>query len=245
MKERIQKIIAESGLCSRRKAEELIKQGRVTRNGRPACIGDKADAKNDRIAVDGQAITERDTFRYLMLYKPRGYITTLSDEKGRKCVADLIKDIPQRVYPVGRLDVNSEGLLLLTNDGEFANRITHPSGEVSKTYRVTIRPSLNEEQAAALASGINLDGKMTKPARLNVISEEPGRVVIELTIHEGRNRQIRRMVESLGLEVVRLKRISEGPVRLGMLKPGEYRDLTSQELESIKRENRKTNDKKK
>lgn len=245
MKERIQKIIAESGLCSRRKAEELIKQGRVTRNGRPACIGDKADAKNDRISVDGQAITERDTFRYLMLYKPRGYITTLSDEKGRKCVADLISDIPQRVYPVGRLDVNSEGLLLLTNDGEFANRITHPSGEVSKTYRVTIRPSLNEEQAAALASGINLDGKMTKPARLNVLSEEPGRVVIELTIHEGRNRQIRRMVESLGLEVVRLKRISEGPVRLGMLRPGEYRDLTSQELEAIKRENRKINDKKK
>lgn len=245
MKERIQKIIAESGLCSRRKAEELIKQGRVTRNGRPACIGDKADARNDRIAVDGQAITERDAFRYLMLYKPRGYITTLSDEKGRKCVADLIKDIPQRVYPVGRLDVNSEGLLLLTNDGEFANRITHPSGEVSKTYRVTIRPSLNEEQAAALASGINLDGKMTKPARLNVLSEEPGRVVIELTIHEGRNRQIRRMVESLGLEVVRLKRISEGPVRLGMLRPGEYRDLTSQELEAIKRENRKINDKKK
>lgn len=245
MKERIQKIIAESGLCSRRKAEELIKQGRVTRNGRNVSIGDKADAKNDRIAVDGQAITERDTFRYLMLYKPRGYITTLSDEKGRKCVADLIKDIPQRVYPVGRLDVNSEGLLLLTNDGEFANRITHPSGEVSKTYRVTIRPSLNEEQAAALASGINLDGKMTKPARLNVLSEEPGRVVIELTIHEGRNRQIRRMVESLGLEVVRLKRISEGPVRLGMLRPGEYRDLTSQELEAIKRENRKINDKKK
>lgn len=245
MKERIQKIIAESGLCSRRKAEELIKQGRVTRNGRPACIGDKADAKNDRIAVDGQAITERDTFRYLMLYKPRGYITTLSDEKGRKCVADLIKDISQRVYPVGRLDVNSEGLLLLTNDGEFANRITHPSGEVSKTYRVTIRPSLNEEQAAALASGINLDGKMTKPARLNVLSEEPGRVVIELTIHEGRNRQIRRMVESLGLEVVRLKRISEGPVRLGMLRPGEYRDLTSQEFEAIKRENRKINDEKK
>lgn len=245
MKERIQKIIAESGLCSRRKAEELIKQGRVTRNGRPACIGDKADAKNDRISVDGQAITERDTFRYLMLYKPRGYITTLSDEKGRKCVADLISDIPQRVYPVGRLDVNSEGLLLLTNDGEFANRITHPSGEVSKTYRVTIRPSLNEEQAAALASGINLDGKMTKPARLNVLSEEPGRVVIELTIHEGRNRQIRRMVESLGLEVVRLKRISEGPLRLGMLRPGEYRDLTSQELEAIKRENRKINDKKK
>lgn len=245
MKERIQKIIAESGLCSRRKAEELIKQGRVTRNGRDVSIGDKADAKNDRIAVDGQAITEKDTFRYLMLYKPRGYITTLSDEKGRKCVADLIKDIPQRVYPVGRLDVNSEGLLLLTNDGEFTNRITHPSGEISKTYRVTIRPSLNEEQAAALASGINLDGKMTKPARLNVLSEEPGRVVIELTIHEGRNRQIRRMVESLGLEVVRLKRISEGPVRLGMLRPGEYRDLTSQELEAIKRENRKINDKKK
>lgn len=245
MKERIQKIIAESGLCSRRKAEELIKQGRVTRNGRPASIGDKADAKNDRIAVDGQAITERDTFRYLMLYKPRGYITTLSDEKGRKCVADLISGIPQRVYPVGRLDVNSEGLLLLTNDGEFANLIMHPSGEVSKTYRVTIRPSLNEEQAAALASGINLDGKMTKPARLNVLSEEPGRVVIELTIHEGRNRQIRRMVESLGLEVVRLKRISEGPLRLGMLRPGEYRDLTSQELEAIKRENRKINDKKK
>lgn len=245
MKERIQKIIAESGLCSRRKAEELIKQGRVTRNGRNVSIGDKADAKNDRIAVDGQAINERGTFRYLMLYKPRGYITTLSDEKGRKCVADLIKDIPQRVYPVGRLDVNSEGLLLLTNDGEFANRITHPSGEVSKTYRVTIRPSLNEEQAAALASGINLDGKMTKPARLNVLSEEPGRVVIELTIHEGRNRQIRRMVEALGLEVVRLKRISEGPLRLGMLRPGEYRDLTKQELEMIKRENRKMKDKKK
>lgn len=245
MKERIQKIIAESGLCSRRKAEELIMQGKVTRNGRPAHIGDKADVKNDRIAVDGQVINERSTFRYLMLYKPRGYITTLSDEKGRKCVADLIRNIPQRVYPVGRLDVNSEGLLLLTNDGEFANRMMHPSCEVSKTYRVTIRPSLNEEQAAALASGINLDGKMTKPARLNVLSEEPGRVVIELTIHEGRNRQIRRMVEALGLEVVRLKRISEGSIRLGMLRPGEYRDLTGKELEAIKRENKKMKDEKK
>lgn len=237
MKERIQKIIAQSGFCSRRKAEEWIAAGKVTCNGRTVALGDKADPQKDSIAVDRQTIEiKKEKNRYLMLNKPRGYVTTLSDEKGRRCIADLIQHIPERVYPIGRLDVNSEGLLLLTNDGAFANQVMHPSGTIAKTYRVTIRPQLTEEQAAALASGIRIDGEMTRPARVVILSEQPGRVVIEMSICEGRNRQIRKMVEALGLQVARLKRISEGPVRLGMLRPGQCRDLTVEEVKAMKRD---------
>ena len=249
MDSRIQKIISESGYCSRRKAEELIAAGRVKVNGRPCKLGDKADISRDIISIDGENIytpVKRELV-YYMLNKPRGYVTTASDELDRRCVMDLVKDIPERVFPVGRLDRNSEGLLLLTNDGDFANRIMHPSGHVAKSYRVTVRPDITEEQLNSLAGGVVIDGSKTLPASVTVITKEEGRAVLLLTIREGRNRQIRKMCEAVGLEVARLKRISIGPLKLGMLKPGEYRELTSAELTAIrncirKEENRNASD---
>lgn len=232
---RIQKIIADSGFCSRRKAEEYISQRRVTCNGNLVALGAKADPAKDQIAIDGQRIssTAKRELYYIMLYKPRGYITTMLDDRGRRCVAELVQDVPERVYPVGRLDVNSEGLLLFTNDGTFANRIMHPSHHISKTYRVTIRPDITDEQAAQLAGGVYLDGRKTAPAVVRILSKQENRVVLELVIREGRNRQIRRMMESVGLEVARLKRTSVGPVKLGMLQPGKWRALTSEEIKSL------------
>ncbi len=233
---RIQKIIAESGYCSRRKAEEFIEAGRVKVNGRPCKLGDKALAGKDIITVDGEKINvaKKRALYYIMLHKPRGYVTTMNDELGRKCVTELIKDIPDRVYPVGRLDKNSEGLLLLTNDGSFANDIMHPSRHVSKTYRVTVRPDVNDDQLVQLASGVEIDGRKTAECSVVVLDKEPGRVVLQMTIHEGRNRQIRKMCEAVGLEVARLKRTSIGPLKLGMLKPGEYRELKPDELRAIR-----------
>jgi len=234
-KTRIQKIIADAGYCSRRKAEELISTGRVKVNGRPVKVGDKAGYK-DLITIDGEKlyIPRKKNFVYIMLNKPRGYVTTMSDELERKCVTDLLSDIEERVYPVGRLDRNSEGLLLFTNDGAFANSIMHPSRHVSKTYRVTVRPDISDEQLVQLAEGIVIDGKKTLPANVVVKSKEPGRVVLLITIKEGRNRQIRKMCEAVGLEVARLRRISIGPLKLGMLKPGAWRELTPEELRAIR-----------
>lgn len=236
MLERIQKIINESGYCSRRKAEELIAGGMVKLNGRPCKLGDKADLSADIISINGENISvpSKREHVYYMLNKPRGYVTTASDELDRKCVMDLLKDIPERIYPIGRLDRNSEGLLLLTNDGSLANSIMHPSGHVAKTYRVTVRPNISEEQLTLLSEGVVIDGIKTLPASVQVLTQEEGRVVIRLTIREGRNRQIRKMCEAVGLEVARLKRVSIGPIKLGMLKPGEYRELTSQELNALK-----------
>ncbi|MDY3989827.1 MAG: pseudouridine synthase [Massilioclostridium sp.] len=233
---RLQKIIAESGFCSRRKAEQLIEERRVKVNGHPAKIGDKADPRKDVVTVDDERITvaRRPTYRYVMLHKPRGYVTTMSDEKGRRCVADLVADIDERLYPVGRLDVNSEGLLLFTNDGRLANDIMHPSRHVTKTYRVTVRPDITDEQAARLAEGVVIDGRKTAPAQVHVLTKEPNRVVMEVVIREGRNRQIRKMMEAVGLEVARLKRTSLGPIKLGMLKPGAHRDLTAEELKALR-----------
>lgn len=235
-KERIQKIIAESGYCSRRKAEELIQAGRVKVNGHPAIIGQKLDAMKDIITIDGEAIARRAKRSnvYLMMNKPRGYLTSMSDDRGRRCVTELLPEGMERVYPVGRLDLNSEGLLLFTNDGDFANGLMHPSREVSKTYRVTVRPDITDEQAARLETGVYLDGRITAPAEVRVLSKEPGRVVLEMVIREGRNRQIRRMCEEVGLEVARLKRTAIGPIRLGMLKPGTTRPLTKEELKAIR-----------
>ena len=241
MESRIQKIISESGYCSRRKAEELISAGRVRVNGRPCKLGDKADISTDVISIDGENLYTplKRELVYYMLNKPRGYVTTTSDELERRCVMDLLSDIPERVFPIGRLDRNSEGLLLLTNDGDFANQIMHPSGHVSKTYRVTVRPDISEEQLTKLTGGVVIDGVKTLPASATVLTKEEGRVVIQLTIREGRNRQIRKMCEAVGLEVARLKRISIGPLKLGMLKPGEYRELTPQELTAIRNSMRK------
>ncbi|HCR74397.1 MAG TPA: pseudouridine synthase [Ruminococcus sp.] len=232
---RIHKIMADSGYCSRRKAELLIKQGKVKLNGHPVKLGDKAGYR-DIITVDGERIyiPKKKNFIYIMMNKPRGYVTTVSDEQNRKCVMDLFEDMNERIYPVGRLDRNSEGLLLFTNDGEFANGIMHPSRHISKTYRVTVRPDINDEQLVRLSEGIEIDGKKTLPAVVNVLDKTPGRVVMTITIKEGRNRQIRRMCEAVGLEVARLRRISIGPLKLGMLKPGAYRELTAEELRAIR-----------
>ena len=235
-KVRIQKIIADSGRCSRRKAEELIAAGLVTVNGRPCSLGDKADPMNDLIRVEGEEIAaERAEKRYIMLNKPRGYVTSMADEMGRKIASDLLTDVHERVYPVGRLDRNSEGLLIFTNDGEFANDIMHPSRHVSKTYRVTIDGMVNESQLSQLMSGVELDdGVKTLPCTVEVLSEAPDRTVLRFVIKEGRNRQIRRMCSAVGLEVGRLRRTAVGGVKLGMLKPGEYRDLTREELRSLR-----------
>lgn len=169
-----------------------------------------------------------------MLHKPRGYVTTMKDELDRKNVSELLSDLPERVYPVGRLDRNSEGLLLFTNDGAFANDIMHPSRHISKTYRVTVRPDISDEQLVSLSGGVMIDGKKTLPANVIVLDKQPGRVVLQIIIHEGRNRQIRKMCEAVGLEVARLKRTSIGPLKLGMLKPGEYRELKPDELRAIR-----------
>ncbi len=233
--DRIQKIIADAGYCSRRKAEELISQGRVKLNGRPIKLGDKASSK-DIISIDDQRlyIPKKKNKLYIMLNKPRGYVTTVSDELGRKSVMELLDGIEERVYPVGRLDKNTEGLLLFTNDGKFSNDIMHPSKYISKTYRVTVRPDISEEQLVQLSTGIELDGKKTLPATVTVVTKEENRVVLLMTIKEGRNRQIRRMCEAVGLEVARLRRISIGPLKLGMLKSGTWRELKPDELRAIR-----------
>ena len=235
-KVRRQKIIADSGLCSRRKAEELIEKGKVKVNGHPCKLGDKALPGKDMITVGGELITvdKRRKLYYIMLHKPRGYVTTTSDELGRKCVTELLENIPERVYPIGRLDKDSEGLLLFTNDGGFANDMMHPSRHISKTYRVTVRPDITEQQLVQLASGVEIDGRKTAECNVVVLDKQVGRVVLQMTIFEGRNRQIRKMCEAVGLEVARLKRTAVGPVKLGMLKPGSFRELKPDELRALR-----------
>lgn len=234
---RLQKFMAEQGIASRRKSEELIAQGKVKVNGHPAQLGDKINPYKDLVTVRGEKITfvKKRKMVYIMLHKPRGYVTTVSDERGRKTVMDLIPDVKERVYPVGRLDRDSEGLLILTNDGVFTNCMTHPSHEYSKVYRVTVRPGVNDEILNNLRTGIELDGKKTAPAEVTVLTQEEGRVVLEFIIHEGRNREIRRMCESQGLEVARLKRTAIGSLKLGMLGQGKYRELSEQEVKKLLR----------
>ena len=224
---RIQKIIADAGVCSRRKAEELIEKGAVTVNGKRAKLGDKADPDKDKINVAGRDISVRRDAKkyYIMLHKPRGFITTMNDEGGRKCVAELVDDIPARLFPVGRLDRESEGLLLMTNDGNFANMISHPSTHFAKTYRVTVHPRITEDQLTKLTTGIVIEGRMSMPASVRVLKSEQSRTVLEIVLEEGRNRQIRKMCEAVGLETARLKRIAIGPIKLGMLQPGKWREL--------------------
>ena len=232
---RLQKYMADLGIASRRKSEQMIADGMVKVNGRTATIGDKVNPKRDKVTVRGRKIAAGAKAKryYIMLNKPRGYVTTMSDEMGRRCVAELVKDIPARIYPVGRLDRDSEGLLLMTNDGEFANRVTHPSKHVYKVYRVTVRPAINEEQLVEMSSGMVIDGKKTAPAEVRVVQREEGRCVLEIILCEGRNRQIRKMCEQLGLEVPRLKRIAVGQVKLGGLKSGAWRELTKDEVHRL------------
>ena len=233
---RIQKIIADAGLASRRKAEELIERGAVTVNGQRCKLGDKADPSRDKIVVAGREIRLRKDAKkyYIMLHKPRGFITTMSDEGGRKCVAQLVDEVPARLFPVGRLDKDSEGLLFMTNDGDFANMISHPSTHFAKTYRVTVHPRITEEQLTALTTGVVVDGRKSMPASIRVITAEKERTVREIVLEEGRNRQIRKMCEAIGLEVARLKRIAIGPVKLGMLQPGKFRELSADEMRAIR-----------
>lgn len=230
---RLQKFLSECGVASRRKSEELIEQGRVRVNGAVASIGYKVNPKKDTVQVNGKKIVKQKEKTYIMLHKPRGFITTMSDELDRKCVVELISDVPGRVYPVGRLDRDSEGLLLFTNDGEFANAMTHPRKHVPKTYRVTVRPGINEEQLTALTQGIIIDDRKTAPAEVRVVTKEENRVVLEVILYEGRNRQIRKMCEEIGLEVARLKRTAIGSVKLGMLKQGDWRNLTDDEVRKL------------
>ena len=234
---RIHKVLSDNGIASRRAAERMIEEGRIAVNGRRAVIGQDIDPARDVVHIDGERVhfARKTKKYYIMLNKPRGYVTTMSDELGRRCVAELVSDVGTRVYPIGRLDKDSEGLLLLTNDGDFANMIMHPSHHIAKTYRVTVRPDITEDQLIALTTGITLDdGVTTLPAQVNVESKEQGRVVLRMTIFEGKNRQIRRMCEAIGLEVARLRRVSIGPIKLGMLQPGKWRELTPAEMGAVR-----------
>lgn len=234
---RLQKFMAEQGIASRRKSEELIKAGKVKVNGHIAQIGQKINPRKDLVTVGKQKLTNVKNRKmiYLMLHKPRGYVTTVSDDLGRKTVMDLIPDIEERVYPVGRLDKDSEGLLLLTNDGNFTNCMTHPSHNYAKVYRVTVRPAVDDEILFNLRNGIEIDGRKTAPAEVTVLTTEDNRVVLEFVLHEGRNREIRKMCESQGLEVARLKRLSIGSLKLGMLPQGKYRELSEYEVKKLLR----------
>ncbi len=234
---RIQKVLSDQGILSRRKTEEYIAQGRITVNGRPAKVGHPVNPARDVIAIDGQRVyfTRKKENYYIALNKPRGYVTTTSDELGRRCITELVKDVPARVYPIGRLDRVSEGLILLTNDGAFANMIMHPSHHVKKTYRVTVDSDITEDQVIALSVGVDIgDERKTAPCSVLVLEKSAERSVMQMVIEEGRNRQIRRMCEAVGLQVKRLRRTSVGPVKLGMLQPGQWRELTASEVGSLR-----------
>ena len=233
MTERLQKIIARAGVCSRRAAEELLRQGRVAVNGRTAALGDQADPEVDAITVDGRALQEAPKAVYVMLYKPRGYVTTLKDEYGRQTAAELVADCNERVFPVGRLDKESEGLLLFTNDGALMQRMIHPSAEVDKTYQVTVRGEL-ENAAERLARLRDVDGEPIRSAQVRLLERRARELVLEIVIHEGKNRQIRRMCRQCGLEVVRLLRVAEHSLSLGTLRPGQWRYLSEEEVLSLK-----------
>lgn len=232
MTERIQKILSARGVASRRKAEELLNAGRISVNGKVAALGDRADPDTDVILLDGISLPSQQEHVYIMLHKPRGYVTTLSDERGRKTVADLVADCGMRVYPVGRLDYDSEGLLLMTNDGDFANEMMHPRHEINKTYQVWVtgqHPDAKEQ----LKRPIVLDGYRIKAPQVQLLSAKGDRAIYQVTIHEGRNRQVRRMCQAAGLTVTRLKRVSEGELTLGDLPLGKWRYLTKEEIAKL------------
>ena len=235
MTQRLQKILSGRGICSRRKAEEYINDGRVCVNGSVAKLGDSADPELDEITLDGRPLPSANEYVYIMLNKPRGFVTTLSDEKGRKNAAQLVADCGTRVYPVGRLDMDSEGLLLFTNDGDFANLLMHPKHEVNKTYHVVVT-DYSPENLEKLAQPVTLDGyTIRKPdvKLLKMLAER--KALLSVTIHEGRNRQVRRMCDLAGRHVTRLIRISEGALQLGNLQLGKWRYLTAAEVEQLKK----------
>ncbi len=233
MKERLQKLIASAGLCARRTAEDWIAAGRVCVNGAVASLGDRADLETDTVTVDGAPLPGRPGAVYLMLNKPRGYVTTLSDEYGRRTAAELVADCGVRVYPVGRLDRDSEGLLLFTNDGELAQRLLHPRHQVDKVYLVTVRGDIRGA-AERLMAITELDGEPIAPAQAAEVARHEGQAVLRVTIHQGKNRQVRRMCAQIGLHVVRLQRIQEDSLLLGDLPAGKWRYLTDQELQGLR-----------
>lgn len=233
MKERLQKLIASAGLCARRTAEDWIAAGRVCVNGAVASLGDRADLETDTVTVDGAPLPGKPGAVYLMLNKPRGYVTTLSDEYGRRTAAELVTDCGVRVYPVGRLDRDSEGLLLFTNDGELAQRLLHPRHQVDKVYLVTVRGDIRGA-AERLMAITELDGEPIAPAQAAEVARHEGQAVLRVTIHQGKNRQVRRMCAQIGLHVVRLQRIQEDSLLLGDLPAGKWRYLTDQELQGLR-----------
>ena len=232
MEQRLQKILSNYGVASRRKAEQMILDRRVRVNGNTASRGAVADDEEDVIEVDGVRLKKQPARVVLMLNKPRGYVCTLSDEKGRKNVAELVSGCGARVYPVGRLDLNSEGLLLLTNDGELANRLTHPKKEVDKVYLVWLSQYIPGCEDS-IASPIEIDGRPTNPAKVEKLRQDGETALLRITIHEGRNRQIRRLCERANVTVTRLRRVAEGPLQLGDLKPGQWRVLTEEEIAGL------------
>lgn len=234
MEERLQKLLSSAGICSRRQAEDYIAAGRVTVNGAAAQVGDKADPDRDLIAIDGKPLSRHKRTVWLLLHKPRGYVTTLSDEKGRRTAAELVADCGFRVWPVGRLDMDSEGLLLFTNDGEGTNRLLHPSHGVEKEYHVTV--SGDVDRALFILSGpLELDGETLAPAVVALLRRKENGGELSVTIHQGKNRQVRRMCAMAGLEVKRLRRVREGSLSLGGLEPGRWRYLTPEEVEELTR----------
>ncbi len=235
MKERLQKLIAAAGLASRREAERWISAERVTVNGRVAGLGDQADVDEDRIEVDGRPLRVEQAKVYLLLNKPAGYVTTASDPQGRKVVTDLLRDVKVRVFSVGRLDLNTEGLLLLTNDGDLAARLTHPRHQVAKTYLVRMRGALNPAARKQLEEGVKLEDGLTAPAKVANVRSSGSHTWLELTINEGRNRQVRRMCEAVGCSVSRLKRIGLAFLLQEGLRLGKYRHLTTGEVRRLKK----------
>lgn len=233
MEERLQKLLSAAGVCSRRTAESYITAGRVSVNGAPAELGQRADPDRDDIRVDGRPLSPKAEPVYLMLNKPRGYVTTLSDERGRPTVADLTADCGARVWPVGRLDLDSEGLLVMTNDGDLTRRLLHPSGEVEKTYHVTVRGPV-AGAAERLSAIRDLEGEPIRPAGVVVLRRAGGTAELAVTIHEGKNRQIRRMCAACGLTVRRLRRVREHTLELGELPPGRWRYLTAAEIAALR-----------
>ena len=232
--ERLQKILSARGVASRRAAEEWIKAGRVSVNGRTAVLGDTADGDKDDIRVDGKPLPKQEKPLYLMLHKPKGYVTTLHDEKGRPDAARLVADCGARVYPIGRLDMDSEGLLLFTNDGAFANLLMHPSHEVEKAYEVLVS-GFSPEKLPLLERPIVLDGYRIRPPKVRLLESTGQKARLEVVIHEGRNRQVRRMCQAAGMTVLRLKRTREGALSLGNLPAGKWRSLTQAEIENLKK----------
>lgn len=235
MRQRLQKIISSAGAASRRSAEKMIEAGRVTVNGETARLGMSADTGKDLVCLDGRALMPAREHTYIMLNKPRGYVTTMSDERGRKTVAQLVGGCGVRVYPVGRLDLNSEGLLLMTDDGGLANRLMHPSHEVEKTYETTVSGADIDAALPVLRSALVIDGRRIRPARVELAEDRGERRVLRITISQGINRQVRKMCAAAGLRVHRLRRVAEGPLSLGALAPGQWRRLTENEIEQLKK----------